>query len=264
MKTVATPRRTLLLRLLCAALLALAGVQAQAEPPPLIARVADWPPASWQEDGVWQGMNIDFYTALAKESGLTFAYRNLPWSRALHGLKTGDCSIMAEVSKTEERAAAMHFLGPYAHEEMVLVVRKEDLAVPVDNLQMLLTQSRARGLLIGIERDAYYGPEFSLRLEKDPAFRASFEVARTTLEKMINNGRLFAFIEQRHIAAQRIRDNPDYANLAIHPFTVNRDPLYMAVSKTVAPEIVARLERAMGKLASDGTFAAIEARWTGQ
>ena len=251
------------LALLLATLLSLSisGAPAKAEPTPLIARVAEWPPASWQEKGQWQGMNVDFYQALAKESGLPLRFVDLPWSRALASLKSGECTIMAELSKTAERDKAMHFLGPYANEEMVLVVRAEDREVPIGNLQQLITQSRARGLQVGVERDASYGDEFDLRLAKDPGFQASFTFARSTLAEMMNNRRLFAFIEQRHIARHKIRHQPEYAGLAIHPFIVSSAPLYIGVSRSVDEKTLASLQRATSALISNGTFAAIDRKW---
>lgn len=251
------------LALLLATLLSLpfCGTPVKAEPTPLVARVADWPPSSWQENGRWLGMNVDFYQALAKESGLPLGFVDLPWSRALASLKNGECTIMAELSKTAEREKTMHFLGPYAKEEMVLVVRAEDRDVPIGNLQQLITQSRARGLQVSIERDAHYGDEFNLRLEKDPGFQATFTFARSTLAEMMTNKRLFAFIEQRHIAAHKIGHQPEFAGLAIHPFTISSAPLYFGVSRTVDEKTLASLRRATETLIANGTFAAIDRKW---
>lgn len=235
--------------------------RSQGEPSTLIAGVSNFPPFSWQRDGRWQGMNIDYYQALAAESGLALNFRELHRSRGLESIKSGECTIIADISTTAETAST-HFLGPYAFAEMVLVVHKDDVGVAIGNLQQLITQMRARGLQVGIRDNTDYGAEFNLRLEKDPAFRANFAFNDTVMAEMVSKRRLFASIEQKPLARYRIRNLAEYADLAIHPFTVNRTPLYLAVSKTVPPGIVARLEHAAAVLSSNGTFAAIQSSWT--
>jgi len=253
----------LLLSLLAIPLLSAGSVQATATP--LTACVGNNSPASWQEGGTWRGMHIDIFQALAKRSGLAVNFADSSQLPGVESLKSGECSIMAEIAKTEERAASMHFLGPYAYQEMVLVMRREDLpAVQVDNLQMLLTQSRARGLKVGIERHVFHGSEFQLRLEKDPAFRASFEFVEGDLAEKMNNKRLLALFLARPLAVQRIADDPAFANFAVHPFTLDSSPLYLAVSRAVPPETLSRMQRAMATLIEDGTFAAIAKKWAGR
>jgi polar amino acid transport system substrate-binding protein len=240
------------------------GSRSQGEFSTLIAGVSNSPPASWQQDGRWQGMNIDYYQALAAESGLSFNFRELSRSRGLESIKSGECTIMAGVSTTEGLTTSLHFLGPYTSAEMRLVVHKDDVGVPIGNLQQLITQMRARGLRVGIKDDTNYGAEFNLRLEKDPAFRANFTLTDTVMPELVGKRRLFAFIEEKHLAVYHSRNLAEYTDLAIHPFTVNRAPLYLAVSKNVPPESVARLEHAIAKLSSNGTFAAIESKWSGR
>jgi polar amino acid transport system substrate-binding protein len=237
------------------------GSRSQGEPATLIAGVSNVPPASWQHDGRWQGMDIDFYQALAAESGLFFNFRELSRSRGLESITSGECTIMAGMPTTEKMSTSLHFLGPYAYAEMVLVVHKDDLGVPIGNLQQLITQMRARGLQVGIKGNTDYGAEFNLRLEKDPAFRANFAFNDTVMVEMVRNRRLFAFIEQKPLARYRIRNLAEYADLAIHPFTINRAPLSLAVSKSVPQGIVTRLEHAVAALSSNSTFADIESRW---
>lgn len=256
------PLRSLLLVLVLVITLPVCS-RSQGDPSALIAGVSDAPPASWQQDGRWQGMNIEYYQAVAEQSGLSINFREIPRSRGLGGITSGEYTIMAGVSTTKEPTTAIHLLGPYASAEMVLVVHKDDLGVPIGNLQQLITQIRARGLQVGIPGDTNYGTEFNLRLEKDPAFRANFTLPDTARAEMVSKRRLFAVVEQKHLATFHLRSLPEYADLAIHPFTINRAPLYLAVSKTVPPEIVARLERAVAVLSDNGTFAAIASKWKG-
>lgn len=130
------------------------------------ARVENWIPAFWQENGDWRGMDIDFYKALEKESGLAFTYSELPWSRALRSIKYGSCDIMTQLSITPEREEYINFLGPYNHEEMVLVVHKDDINLEINNLDQLIELAEERRQKIGVERDSWYGESFAEKNEK--------------------------------------------------------------------------------------------------
>lgn len=256
------PLRSLLLVLVLVITLPVCS-RSQGEPPTLIAGVSNFPPFSWQHDDRWQGMNIDYFQALAAQSDLALNFRELHRSQGLESIKSGECTIIADISSTEGLTTSMHFLGPYAFAEMVPVVHKDDVGVAIGNLQQLITQMRARGLRVGIRVNTNYGAEFNLRLKKDPAFRANFALTDTAGAEMVSKRRLFAVVEQKPLAAFHIRNLAEYADLAIHPFTIGRAPLYLAVSKTMPVGIVARLERAAAVLSSNGTFAAIESKWTG-
>jgi len=120
----------------------LAGTSAAQKNQPIIkARVSNYKPVYWQENGEWVGMNIDFYRAIEKSSGLRFTYVDLPWSRGIYSLKNGSCTIMSNLSKTPERQKFMYFVGPYAQEEMVFVVHKDDVKLPIDSLDDLEEQA---------------------------------------------------------------------------------------------------------------------------
>lgn len=227
------------------------------------ARVAQHlnPPFFWQENEVWKGIDIEFYKALEKESQLTFIFDQLPWSRGVDYLKAGKCDIMTELSKTPEREAYLHFLGPYAHEEMVLVVKKERAKLPISNLSQMADEAKKSNLKIGIEEDAFYSEEFNAKLNSDPQFKAQFDFGKMTLAKMVLADRLFGFIERRVLISHEIKTIPDYRELAIHSFVIGVGPVYFGVSKKTPEPIVQRLQAACDRLMKNGSFRKIEARW---
>lgn len=224
-------------------------------------RVTIWPPVFWEENGQWTGMDIDFYTALEKETGLSFIYHNLPWARAIYGLKDGKITLMSQLSKTKEREQFIHFLGPYNHEEMVLLVRKEDLNVPITNLDEMASVAKQRGLKIGVLPKVWYGDAFKQKMETDPEFRGNFEYIRENMAKMLLHKRIFGYIEQRVFFAHQIKTQPRYKELAIHDFTLNSGPIYFGVTKKLDPKIVERLRKGVQTLMENGAFRQIEAKW---
>lgn len=227
----------------------------------VVARVSEWPPYFWQENGEWKGMDIEFYRALEKESGLAFHFDKLPWSRGIEHLKSGQCTIMTQLSRTPEREEYLHFIGPYAMEEMVLVVKKERVRLAIRSLTGLAEESRRSGLLVGIEENAFYSDAFSARFKSDATFRAQFDFAKLTMATMVANDRLFGYFDQRPVISHKIRTMPEYGNLAIHPFVIGRGPVYFGVSKRTPAPIIEKLQRSFDALAKRKAFSRIESAW---
>ncbi len=240
----------------------LAFARAGAEPKPVVvARVSENAPYFWSENGVWKGLDVEIYAAIAKEAGVELKFERLPWSRAIDYMKTGECGIMSQLSKTPEREEYMTFLGPYDLEEIVLVVKKADAKIRIANLDELAAASVAAGKAIGIEEDAFYSDAFSERFANDERFRSRFEYVKTTANDMILGGRIFAAFDRRPIIAYDIRTKPQYKGLAVHPFVIGSGPVYIGVSKKTPPDVLARLEAACEKLAGNGGFKRIVDRW---
>jgi polar amino acid transport system substrate-binding protein len=254
-------KKFFLFALLAAGILLGPWIVSAQETEAVTARVSDWKPAFWLDKGAWRGMDIDFYKALEKASGLEFHYVNLPWSRALRSLELGECTLMTQLSRVPEREAYIHFLGPYNSEEMVLVVHKEDAHLPINSLDDMVQAARQRGLKIGIEANVYYGEAFSVKMQEDPDFKNHFEYSRPTQAEMMAKKRLFGLIDQRIVIAHNIRNDPVFKDLAIHSFTLNSDFIYIGVSKRVKPHILERLRRAVEDLRADETFRKIESKW---
>lgn len=228
----------------------------------VVARVSDWPPYFWQEKGSWKGMDVEFYQLLEKESGLAFSFDWLPWSRGIDNLKSGQCTIMTQLSRTPEREAFMVFIGPYTQEEMVLVVKKERAATPIRSLDQLAEASRKSGLQVGYEEDAFYSEEFHDKLKEDAAFRAQFTHGKLTMATMVANDRLFGFFDQRPVISYKIRNVPEYRGLVIHPFLIGKSPIYFGVSKKAPEQVITRLQRAFDQLMQRKAFLKVESKWT--
>ncbi len=225
------------------------------------ARVSVWPPVFWEENGQWTGMDIDFYTVLEKETGLDFTFHNLPWTRGIIGLKKGTITLMSQLSKTKEREQYIHFIGPYNHEEIVLLVRKENLNVPIASLDEMVRAAKEQGLKIGFLQNVWYGDAFKQKIETDPEFSNQFVFVKENLAEMLLYKRIFGYIEQRVFFVHQIKTQPKYKELAIHNFTLNRGPIYFGVTKKADPKIVERLRKGVQILMENGTFKKVETKW---
>ena len=233
---------------------------------PLIARGnKTWPPVFWTDaKGMWHGIAVDMYTALCNEAGVAYEVRDMPFSRALSGMKDGNCHIISGLTPSEQRAEYMYFIGPHEKEEMSLIVKSENLNQRIENLDDLVAVLDKQGLQIGMQQDIIVSKEFNRRLETDKVFAAHVMTIPQTekLHEMTKRGRLFGFFEQKISLLWRIKNDPEYKGLAVHPFTASSTDIYFGVSKTVPADILYKLRKSNEKLINSNTYNKIIDKWT--
>jgi len=226
-------------------------------------RVTEFPPQYFQQNGRWVGLDIDLVEAIAKDAGMTVEFVELPWSRAMEQLKTGEIDVLANVTRTPDRETLMHFLGPVRSSKRVLVVRKENLAAKISTLDELANTARQSHHPIGIQQNVKYSDEFDARLASDPTFAQVFDALpkAALLPKKVGSGNNFGFIEDSYFVNYSIKTNPEFQDLAIHSFTLSNTPSYFGVSKQLAPALLQRLETSFKHLEANGTLAKVRGKW---
>lgn len=221
-------------------------------------RVTQFPPQYYlNAAGEWTGLDAELARALVEAAGLTPEFVDLPWSRALQEMESGELHIMMNLSQTEERSAYMHWIGPERFARMVLVVQPDNLALPIQTLDDLTVVAAERNVWYGIQQDAFYSEEFNARLENDAEFARWFEAvteARLNPRKTLS-GRIVGFFEDGDAVAYKLTHDPEYAGLAVHTFVLSESPVYFGVSRAgVSAEILEKLQQAYTRLEQDGTF----------
>jgi ABC-type amino acid transport substrate-binding protein len=137
----------------------------------LTVRVGDYPPAYYKNSiGEWVGIEIDVLKAVFKEAQIQYQFLEMPWSPAVERIKTGELDVMLAISLTEERKSFIDYIGPSRYEQMVLIVRKDDMDLNVATLDDLAKLP----INVGIQTDTEY-PRLSERLKADPAFKSHFD-----------------------------------------------------------------------------------------
>jgi polar amino acid transport system substrate-binding protein len=211
------------------------------------------------EKGVWSGLSIELVEALLKEAGFTPNYKPLPFARAITYMQEGKIDMMLNMTATEERKAFMNFIGPQLDETIVLVIRKDsDFTITsLDDLKKLPKQ-------IGVERGRLYGKAFEEKRATDEALKSKLsEVTEVdSNEKLLEAGRISAFLGYGYNTFYQIRSNPLYKNFKTHPFVISQDWVYFAFSKKSVPaDMLQKFQDAFDRAKQKGVFETIRQRY---
>lgn len=123
------------------------------------------------ENGSLTGICVEQASLLIREAGYEPEFIELPWTRALSDMRSGQLDMMLNLSKTAEREEYIQFLGEMAREQNVILLHKDFADVPLNSLDDLAKDD----LRWGIRQDVFYTEEFNARLSGDPEFRTHFE-----------------------------------------------------------------------------------------
>ncbi|TCT20196.1 response regulator [Thiobaca trueperi] len=102
-------------------------IRAQSEP--------DWPPFNFQESGEPRGLSIDYLNLLASKLGVRVAYQSgSDWSIFQRQIRDKQLDVMLNIVKTEDRQRYLLFTAPYATTPNVIVSRRDDPIMSLDEL----------------------------------------------------------------------------------------------------------------------------------
>jgi len=229
----------------------------------IIIRVADFPPQYYRNsNNEWTGLDVELARTLVETAGFTPEFVVLPWSRALLEIEQGEIHMMMNLSINEERKEVLFFIGPERINKTILVVKNGDENLKIDSIPDLLKIATEKGKKFGIQRDAFYSEEFN-NLLKDNNFAVNFNfVPEARLNpKMTSAGRILGFFEDSNSVKYQLVHNPDYKDLAIHPFVLSTQEVYFGISKKgVSDETLQKLEQTFDELERDGILEEIRNR----
>ncbi len=196
------------------------------------------------QDGSWSGLTIDLTKALLEEAGCTYSFHPLAWKRGLVDLKDGSIDMMMNFSFTKEREKYAYYIGPMDEEKMILVVH-ENSNYSIDSFD----DFKEIPAKISYERGAYLGKEFDHNLKADPDFVKKFEPftgGDITNYERLSLKRIGGIIADKYEVSSQLAN---YPQLSVHPFTINHDWVYWAVSrKSVSEETILKLYQAYIRL----------------
>lgn len=226
-------------------------------------RVGDFFPNSYKdENGRWQGIDIELVTALMERADLEYTIVNIPWSRALLQARHGEIDIVVNTNITRERSDYLYWIGPERYTQFNLIVQTKHKELPITNLDDLVRACHQYNKRFGYQQDVKYGEEFKRRLETDREFANCMESTTKPLnDDKVLHERLLGYFDEPLDVMYEKRLNPDYG-LFVHPFVVIREPVFFAISKSgVDIPTLLKLHIAYESLLADGTFQSIRDRW---
>lgn len=226
-------------------------------------RVTEFAPNYFLKDGKWTGLDVELAAAVVAEAGFAAEFVELPWSRALSYLQTGQLDMMTNLSRSPDREAFLNFIGPERLSRRRLVVRKENAGLKIDSLDDLPRVAAAARMPFGIQANAKYSEAFDARLAADTDFARHFDkvsVGALLPNKVVNHHNLGFFEDENYIVYQ-LKHSPDFQALTLHSYVLSAEPVYFGLGKHVAASTRDKLDAALQRLERNGTLAKIRERW---
>jgi polar amino acid transport system substrate-binding protein len=226
-------------------------------------RVTEFAPNYFMKDGKWTGLDVELAAAVVAEAGFEAEFLDLPWSRALSYLQNGQLDMMPNLSRTPDREAFLHFIGPERVSKRRLVVRKENVRLKIGSLDDLVKVADEARMPFGIQNNAKYSEAFDARLVSDAEFARHFDKVSSgmLLPNKVVNGHNLGFFEDENYVAHQLKHSPDFRALALHPFVLSAEPVHFGLGKHLAPEALEKLDAALQRLEKSGALTKIRERW---
>lgn len=216
------------------------------------------PNASVRVDGQLTGVRLSLTLEALRRMGCRAVVKDLPWSRALTDLASGELDVLPAAHRTPEREAFALFstrLTPALFR--VFVRRGLTQPVPAD-----LDTLHRSGLKLGLQSGVTYGAALEAHLA-DPAFAAQVErvVNRAGLWRMLARGRVDAVLAEDAPAVWEIEQLGLIGDVQASSLLVEGEATSTAFSRSRHDAaFVVRFDAALAEMARDGTEQAITVR----
>lgn len=111
-------------RIALALLLIVSCLTSHADTQPLRVGITEVPPFVIQrEDGVWSGISIDLWNAIAEKNGYDFQYEPMPFNRLLDSLEQNEVDVVVgALTMTPDREARFDFTHPFYFTGLAIAV----------------------------------------------------------------------------------------------------------------------------------------------
>jgi polar amino acid transport system substrate-binding protein len=216
------------------------------------------PNASVRVDGQLTGVRLSLTLEALRRMGCRTVLKDLPWSRALTDLTSGELDVLPATHRTPEREAFALFSTRLTPALFRVFVRR-GLAQPAPaDLDAL----HGSGLKLGLQSGVTYGAAMEARLT-DPAFAARVErvVNRAGLWRMLARGRVDAVLAEDAPAVWELEQLGLIGDVQATALLVEGQATSTAFSrKRHGADFVARFDAALAEMARDGTEQAITVR----
>lgn len=213
----------------------------------------EYPPFNFTQDGVRRGIATDVLIEILAAAGSLKSHKDvasLPWARGYRIALDNPNILLFSVTRTQAREKLFKWVGPVAEADIVLMGKKSR-QLTISNLQ----QVKDRQLRIGVVLDDI-GHQLlrEQQVSDDQLFplNKGIYLARMLKEDRIDlaaYGKLVMYWNLKQIGA-----NPeDYTPV----YTLEKSGYYYALSRDVDDRLVAKLQKELDRLKSNGRLAEI-------
>ncbi|QLC72758.1 transporter substrate-binding domain-containing protein [Pseudomonas sp. LPB0260] len=237
------------LRVCCLSLLLLAwpGLAGAAERLRLVA--SPWPPFNDQKL-LNHGLASDLVETAFSRAGYATDYVEVPWARAVRGLRLGDYDVLINAWYSEDRTAFGYFSQPFLVNRIRLL-RRKDRPLQFDTLADLYPHR------IAVMRDYAYSPVFDkdgrLRKVKVSSFLSGARMVHARRVEMMPEDEIVA----RYHFARELRDIRDDLEFVAQPLSENGLHVLVGLGRPDHQRIAEAFNRAIEAMRADGSYAAI-------
>lgn len=207
------------------------------------------------------GLDFEIFNAILAKAGYSSQYTELPWKRHLHYIKTGEMDVAMGASLSEERQRYADFTQPYRKETIKLYVRKGK----ANTMQIAkLADISNSNFMIGIESGYYYGDEYK-ELMKTTEFQEHILEVVDIEENvtLLLKGHIDGFlVDPATIKAfsSKYQMNGEFEQ---HSLSIYQSDIHIMLSnKSVTPEVVEKIDNAIGELKKSGELESIINKWS--
>lgn len=212
--------------------------------------VADpWPPFT-DQSLLNNGVASDLVSSALGRAGYATDYAQVPWERAVRGLRRADYDVLINAWYTEARASFGYFSQPYLINRIRLLRRKGS-AIRFEQLADLYIQR------IAVVRGYAYSVEF----DSDPRLHKVGVGSFASAARMLQAGRVELTLEDEFVAryhlARGLSDIRDELEFIERPLSENGLHILVRRSHAQHRQIAEAFDRAIVAMHADGSYAAI-------
>lgn len=229
----------------------------------LTVQVVEYPPlATKQDNGDWSGLNFDYLDALFKEARCRYQVVEAPHARGIKLIEDGMIDMALNLSRTAEREKHFHFIGPQRIETIKLAAKssmypKITSWAQFDDLDARLIWQ------IG----AFYGDKIEQKIQQNLTLKHKmlYSADNVAMVDTVNKGGADGFFLLVDFFNYQKANNPAYANIELHPITINSNDVFFGFSKkSVNSDMLQRFQGAYQRLAEEGVLQKIEQKYANQ
>ena len=209
-----------------------------------------FPPFNYVSEGELTGINLDIVKLACERSNITCHLTSLPWNRAYANALKFDNSGVFSTSRAEQREANFLWVGPLVYGRACFYKLSSREDIQIADLQSVKQYS------LGIpHEDILQKILESLGLEKNKHF--------ITFTEKHEDTRMFAIGKLDLIIGSSLTIKSQLANVGLTlsdvtpVFELNEKTLrgnYLALNKSVKPEIIYALQHSIDQLRKDGSI----------
>lgn len=213
-----------------------------------------WEPYQFVDGGKLKGIDIEIAEAVAEKAGCKITFTELPWSRQLKNVESGETDLVLAASKTPEREAFAFYKDGYRQEAVALFIRKGE----ADKLKVATHADITKFAgTVGTTKENSYGDTMD-GIIKANAARFEEVAAEDLNAKKLDAKRIDGFLSDKYAGASIVAKAGLAAKIQEHPFAVNSSPVFFIFSKKIKDgSLPEKWNKAMLELKASGKIDAI-------